>query len=349
VIFAKRSQASRRRAAVISTGIGTLSLVFALALAGTARAQDTNGGLRPTDGAPATPDPAPPPAPPAPAVPATPDTPPQVESAPKPPADPGNWKGGPAPAAPAGGAAGADPLAAPATPQAPPKDPNTIDNDDPRAGKIIDRNYSDAIKIYDNVLKNDGESVENLDHRIESNEKLVANYKKKLTDCNDQKRRMQIELFNRTFYLKQQRDKGAIPDDVYERLIKQEEKKYADRSAQTTSDIQFYEKEIQDAEGRLSTLRAERRVQVTTFKSNQIAKGPNGKKPPMKASQRTILSLQERLQKLSAFETKNPMDSGPVCDECLRPQGPGPMAPPPGNPQGPSDPSLAQSQGGGGS
>ena len=113
------------------------------------------------------------------------------------------------PGAPAGGA---DPLAGGEAAK-PAADPNAIQNDDPRAGPIIDRNYRTAIQTYDNVLK-DGESTENLDHRISTNEKLVADYKKRLAVSNEAKRRYQVELFNRTFYLKQQKDKGAIPDDV---------------------------------------------------------------------------------------------------------------------------------------
>lgn len=312
--------------------IGALALACALGVASVARAQEQpaqpGGGLRPTDGAPSSPDPvAPAPAP------AAPEAPPQVEGAPKaPPADPGNWKGQAPPAQ------GSDPLAAPAAPAAP-KDPNYIANDDPRAGRIIDKNYSDAIKVYEGVLKNDGESVENLDHRIESNEKLVANYKKKLNECNEAKRRMQVELFNRTFYLKQQRDKGAIPDDVYEKMVKNEEKKYNDRSASTTSDIAFYEKEIQDAEGRLNGLRAERRIQVTTTKSMMAASG-KPKKPPMTASQRLTTSLKDRLSKVWPAETKNPMDGAPVCEECLKP-GAAPSAP-----QG-EPPAVAAGQNGG--
>jgi hypothetical protein len=339
-----------------------LALTLALALGGAARAQDaTPGGLRPTD------KPADPVAPAAPAggvgadkpdpiappqAPATPDT-PTVEAAPK---DPGGWRGqppaAPAPAgvpqaAPAGAptapAGGADPLAGGEAVK-PAADPNVIQNDDPRAGKIIDRNYAAAIKTYDDVLK-DGESTENLDHRISTNEKLVADYKKRLAVSNEAKRRFQVELFNRTFYLKQQKDKGAIPDDVYEKLMKQEQKKYDDKSATTRSDCDFYEKEIADAEKRLAELRAERRVTVVNNRTNFAGKGGiMGKpKPQRKPSEIQIGTLKDRLSKLSTFEPKNTMDSSPLCDECAKAQAPAapaapsapadqPQAPPPGNP-----------------
>jgi hypothetical protein len=304
----------------------TLALVFVLGLGAPTFAQDkplAPTGEAPMGGAPAgeapAADPAAPVAPPQ--VPATPDT-PTVEGSPK---DPGGWKGQQQPAGttPQAGVpeTAADPLAAGNTPPAKEVDPA----EQAKNNRIIDNNYNAAMKTYEDVLNNEGEPVQGLDHRIKTNENLIADYKKKLAATNEQKRRLQVELFNRTFYLKQQRDKGAIPEDVYEKLMKQEEKKYQTKSANVTSDAQFLEKEIGDAEKRLTELRAERRVHVTAQNTTKAVKGgPGGKaKAPQKASEKLIGGLKGRLQKLNAFETKRLMDGYSVCEQCLAPHAPG--------------------------
>jgi len=315
--------------------VSASSLALALALAGASRAQAQ-------DNKPAT-DPAAVPAPAEGAAPAAPAPAVPPADAPK---DPGGWKGAPAPS-------GQDPLANPGTPPAAPApatpaapaDPNLIPNDDPRSGRIIDKNYNEALKTYDNVLKNDGESVEDLDHRISVNEKLIADYKKKLADSNETKRRLQIELMNRTFYLKQQKDKGAIPEDTYNNLILKEDKNYKTKTANANSDIEFLTKEIADAEKRLQDLRAERRIRVTTTKTNFAAKGPGARKPPVPRSTQLVTSLKDRLQKLVPYEPRYPMDNAPVCEECLRPGGGGVGGPSAGPPapaaDAPSPPTAA--------
>jgi len=325
-----------------------LSLALLVALGGMARAQD-QGGLKPTDdkggAAPAPATPAPPgapapatdpvaPPPNTPQAPATADT-PTVEGTNK---DPGGWKAQTPPPAQAGVPEASDPLAAKPAPA--PVDPAVEEETRRKNDRIIDRNYEDAIKTYEHVLSNEGESSADLDHRIKTNEDLIARYKKLLAQANDVKRREQVELFNRTFYLKQQRDKGAIPEDTFDKLMKTEEKKYNDKTAAARSDIDFYEKEIADADKRLNDLRAERRVSVATYRTNQYANG-KPKKPPMKPSQRMVGTLKEKLARLSEFDPKHTMDSASVEETVLAPnpgaapqgQAPGPDAGPPAPPQ----------------
>jgi hypothetical protein len=297
------------------------AFAIALALAAPAFAQDAKGGaLRPVAD-----DPAPAPAP-APAESLPPPAAPAPADAPAPAADPGAWRGqpaAPAPAAPAPAAPanGADPLAQPQAPAAPApaKDPNEIGPDDPRAAKIIEKNLTDAENTYTGVLAEDG-AVDNLDHRIASNEKMAADYKSKLAGISNERRKIQVELYNRTFYLKQQRDRGAIPEDVFNRLVKQEEKKFSEKSSRLKSDVDFYEKEIADAEKRLVDLRAERKLKVGLVSPKKKgAVGKNGKAAP-KTGSSLVMSLKDRLEKLSAFRTRNTMD-GPVCEACLRQRG----------------------------
>lgn len=295
------------------------SLALLFALSGAAKAQD--GGLRPTDDkggnvpgapAPATDPVAPPPN--TPQAPATADT-PTVEGGQK---DPGGWKQ-PTPAPAQAGVPEADPLTAkPAE-----VDPAQAEAERKKNDKIIENNYNSAIKTYENVLKNEGESVENLDHRIKTNENLVAKYKKQLAEANEVKRREQVNLFNRTFYLKQQRDKGAIPEDTFDKLMKTEEKKYNEKTTTARSDIDFFTKEIADAEKRLADLRAERRISTVTINSNKAAQG-KAKKPPVKQSTRVVNTLKDRLQRLSEFEPKHTMDNAPLCEPCIQTS---PMAP----------------------
>ncbi|MEZ0227079.1 MAG: hypothetical protein ACAI25_00520 [Planctomycetota bacterium] len=304
------------------------SLALLVALSGVAKAQD--GKLQPTEGgnapamvggdnpgapAPAQDPVAPPPN--TPQAPATADT-PTVEGQPK---DPGGWKQStPAPAQ--AGVPEADPLAKPAE-----VDPAAAEAEKKKNDKIIEKNYDTAIKIYEGVLKNEGESMENLDHRIGTNEKLIAKYKKALAEANEVKRREQVNLFNRTFYLKQQRDKGAIPEDTFDKLMKTEEKKYNEKTSQARSDIDFYTKEIADAEKRMNDLKTERRISVTSIKATQAANGKKAK-PPVKASQKIVNSLKDRLQRLSEFEPKHTMDNAPLCEPCVQ-TSPGAPAPAP--------------------
>lgn len=291
---------------------GAASLALLFALSGAAKAQD--GGLRPAEPAPASDPVAPPPN--TPQAPATADT-PTMEGQPK---DPGGWKQQTPPPAQAG-VPEADPLAQkPAE-----KTPEELEAERKKNDRVIDNNYNEAIKTYEKVLANEGESVENLDHRIQTNEKLIANYKKKLAEANEMKRREQVQLFNRTFYLKQQRDKGAIPEDTFDKLMKQEEKKYNEKTVQARSDIEFYEKEIGDAEKRLNDLKAERRISVTQMNTNKVVNGGKPKKPPVKPSIRTVNTLKDRLQRLSEFEPKHTMDNAPICEPCIQTA---PAAPP---------------------
>ncbi len=283
-----------------------LTLALLLGLSGMARAQD-QGGLRPADdkgGAPQQPqDPVAPPAttpPNTPQAPATADT-PTVEGPNS--KDPGGWKGQTPPPTQAGVPQASEPLAQNPTPVDPAQEEETRRKE----GRIIDRNYEEAIKTYEKSLGNEGEQLGDLDHRIQTNEKIVANYKKRLAEANEVKRRQQVELFNRTFYLKQQRDKGAIPEDTFDKLMKQEEKKYNEKTSQARSDVEFFEKEIGDAEKRLNDLRAERRISVVNTKTLQASSKP--KKPPMKPSQRMVTSLKDRLQRLSEFDPKHTMDT----------------------------------------
>jgi hypothetical protein len=301
-----------------------LSLGLLFALSGAARAQDQGnnqnqsdqGTLKPTQPTPPKDPVASPPN--TPQAPATADTPTVQGDTPK---DPGGWKGAQPAPAPAG-VPEADPLAGKA-----PVDPQAEEAERKKNDRIIDRNYDEAGKIYDKALATEGESAENLDHRIQVNEKLIADYKGRLAKANAQKRTFQVELYNRTFYLKQQKDKGAIPEDTFDKLMKQEEKKYNEKSAQARSDVEFYEKEIADAEKRLNDLRTERRIS-TVMTNTKAGVNPNvKKKPPVKQSVAMVNTLKGRMQALSAFEPKNTMDGAPLCDPCMTPAPTAPAAP----------------------
>jgi hypothetical protein len=312
----------------------TLALALSVStsmLGGLARAQD-QGGLRPADQA----QPQDPVAPPAttqppmntPQAPSTADT-PTVEGPNA--KDPGGWKGQTPPPTQAGVPQASEPLAQNPAPQV---DPAQAEEQKRKDDRIIDRNYEEAIKTYEKSFS-EGESVGDLDHRIQTNEKMIATYKKRLAEANEVKRRQQVELFNRTFYLKQQRDKGAIPEDTFDKLMKQEEKKYNEKTAQARSDIEFFEKEIGDAEKRLNDLKAERRISVVNQKTTTMANG-KPKKPPMKQSARVVSSLTERLKRLSEFDPKHTMDTatlevGPAAPPAPAAPNPDQAAPAPPN------------------
>lgn len=268
-------------------GAGALGALL-LGLCGTAAAQE--GGLRP------------------------------VEEDPRPPIrDIGGWlgdEGAPEPAAPAPGARPADdPLApAPAPRAAPapaplepePAAPAPLDPaEERRRAKQIDKNYGDALSIYES-LDDPSRQLDALERRIKNNERLVADYRRRLGQAQEQRRELQVELFNRTFYLRQQRERGQVPEDAYARLIQQEERRYEERSLEHKENLEAWTRELREAEARLEALRAERRMfDVMNPRPRKAAAAAQA--PAPKPGERLIGTLEERLRRLDRFETRHPL------------------------------------------
>lgn len=215
----------------------------------------------------------------------------------------------PAPPPPPPPAAGEDPLA-PAPSAAPaPEDPEKARQEARRRERRIQRNYESAIQTYEQ-MDDPTHQIAALDRRIANNERLVADYKRRIADGQQQRRTMQVDLFNRTFYLRQQRERGQITEEVFNKLIRQEERKYEEESAGLKMNLEAWHRELREATARLESLRAERRMleaAVPKRPRRAQAQGRGGDVPAPKPGERLIGSLDERLRQLDRFQTRSVM------------------------------------------
>lgn len=248
-----------------------------------------------------------------------------VEETPPPVKDLGGWLGeegqaapppaeaDPGPAPPAGGD---DPLApspgasadgGPAA-EAAPVDPAEQALQEKRRGKQIDRNYQQALDVYDDIGQ-PRHQLSSIDKRIANNERIVREYSERLARVGDERRRLQVELFNRTYYLRQQQEKGQIDQATFDRLIAKEEREYEARVKNLKSDIASWEKEVAAASKRLETMRGERRMlQATLPREGRRLRGDPAAKPKMRPGQRLLGALDAQLRQLEKFEPRNTMD-----------------------------------------
>lgn len=249
-----------------------------------------------------------------------------VEEAPPPVKDLGGWLGeDKQPAAPApvleGGAApapaqGGDPLAPGAAPAAgeaapapaEPVDPAKAAEDERKRGRTIDGNYKRALDVYEDMGQ-PHHALASLDKRIANNERIVRDYSERLAKSGDERRRLQVELFNRTYYLRQQQEKGQIDQPTFDRLIAKEEREYEQRVVNLKSDIKSWQKEVAEAQKRLETLRNERRLLVASLpREGRKLRGDPSAKPKPRPGQKLLSTLDAQLRQLEKFEPRNTMD-----------------------------------------
>ncbi len=261
-------------------------LLLSLLLVGAAPAFGQDGGLQPVDG-----------------------------GAPR---DPGGWAGDETPPAPtptpapdAGGAA--DPLSPGATPAPAPAEeaaPAPVDPEEQRRrGRQIDKNYKSALDIYQD-MDDPRHGVEMLERRIANNEKIVAEYRKRLAQSQEQRRVLQVDLFNRMFYLRQQKERGQLNQESYDRLARTEERNYEERVAEHKGEIEACQREMAQAQTRLDGLRAEKRmIDAMMSKGGRRGTTAQGKAPipAPKPGERVLTALEERLRQLDKFEVRSTM------------------------------------------
>ncbi len=237
------------------------------------------------------------------------------------PRDPGGWAGDeqpaqPAPAPDGAAPAGSDPLAPGATPAPAPTDagepaaPAPVDPEEQRRrGRQIDKNYKAALDIYED-MDDPRHGVEMLERRIANNEKIVAEYRKRLAQSQEQRRTLQVDLFNRMFYLRQQKERGQLNQEAYDRLARQEERNYEERVSALKGEIEACQRELSQAQERLDALRAEKRmVDAMMSKSGRRGSGSAAKAPvpAPKPGERVLTALEERLRQLDKFEVRSTM------------------------------------------
>lgn len=232
------------------------------------------------------------------------------------PRDPGGWAGDdtqPAPAPEEGAAPSADPLAPSATPAPAPAEeaaPAPVDPEEQRRrGRQIDKNYKAALDIYED-MDDPRHGVEMLERRIANNEKIVSEYRRRLAQSQEQRRTLQVDLFNRMFYLRQQKERGQLNQEAYDRLARQEERNYEERVAALKGEIDACQRELSQAQERLDSLRAEKRmIDAMTSKSGRRGTAANAKAPlpAPKPGERVLTALEERLRQLDKFEVRSTM------------------------------------------
>ncbi len=199
------------------------------------------------------------------------------------------------------GALESDPLAEPAAPA-----PQELSPEEKRRrSRQIDRNYKQAQDIYQGIINAD--KVAPLDRRIANNERIVKEYNARIRGALRERRELQVNVFNQSFYLKQQVDKGLLAQDAYDGMITQEEEKYETRVASLKTSVTAWRKEVRAAKKRLATLKAQRRMLIARrprIKRRRSSKrGERG--PKLRPGERLLSSLRQRLKKLHTFETRN--------------------------------------------
>lgn len=175
--------------------------------------------------------------------------------------------------------------------------------------RTIDRNYSEAQDTYSEILSKDPTGP--LDRRIANNERIVTEFRGRMQQATQERRQAQVDLYNRTFFLKQQLDKGQITQDVYEKLIREEEGKFERAEATYKLNVGSWQKEIDEALQRLDGLRSQRRLleaqQPRRQKPRRTRGGEGGEGEGPRGSN-LVGNLRSRLQRLARFERKHTLD-----------------------------------------
>lgn len=179
-----------------------------------------------------------------------------------------------------------------------------------KRGRVIDRNYQEAQRTYGEVLAKDPTGP--LDRRIKNNERIVTEFSGRIENGTKARRQAQVDLYNRTFFLKQQLDKKQITPDVYERLIREEEDKFARAEATYKVNVVAWQQEVDEAQKRLDELRSQRRLleaQKPRRPAPRRTRGggeAEGEGGPQ--GSRLVGTLRDRLQRLGHFERRNTLD-----------------------------------------
>jgi hypothetical protein len=175
----------------------------------------------------------------------------------------------------------------------------------------INGNYDATLAIYQSILDKQGTDPANLDRRIQSNEEMIAKYRPMLVNSENELRKIQVDFMNHAFQLKQQKETGQITEDMFGKMIQQEEMKHGRRRDSLVQDTAFYKDEITQAEIRLKDLKEQRR-QV----ADRAAREGRNAAPKKKPGEALFQGLSGTLEKLSGFQTRFTMDGNAHCRQC---------------------------------
>ena len=177
-----------------------------------------------------------------------------------------------------------------------------------RRSRQIDKNYEKAQEIYQGIIN--GDKSGNLDRRIANNERIIKEFTARIRGAYKERRELQVSVFNRSFYLKQQVDRGQLQEDDYHKMIGEEERKYESRVKELKRLVGEWKQEVRAAKERLEKLKAQRRLvqarkpRVRKRRGKAAARGPQAR-----PGERLLSSLRTRLRKLDRFNTKHTLAS----------------------------------------
>ncbi len=197
----------------------------------------------------------------------------------------------------------ADPLA----PEAPAAPRELTPEERARNERQIQRNYDEAEKIYEGIIGAD--PVAPLDRRIANNERIVSEYRQRIRTASEERRELQVQLYNRTFYLKQQLEQGKLNRDAYDRMIVEEERKYEQRNKVLRGHIEAWKQEYAAANARLTELKSKR--QMLLAQRPRALRGKHGTKAAQRRArpgEALLGTLRERLRRVGQFSTRHTMD-----------------------------------------
>ncbi|MEZ6186285.1 MAG: hypothetical protein R3F62_14920 [Planctomycetota bacterium] len=198
---------------------------------------------------------------------------------------------------------GGDPLAPDADPA--PEPPAELTPEERRQReRTIDKNYDKALSIYDDLSLPHHE-VEALDRRIANNERLIKDYTARIQRAREERRTLQVELMNRGFYLRQQREQGQITQAAFEQQMAHEERVSDQRDKALKGDLDSWTREVQAAQTRLQDLKNQRQMLARTLPKSHLKKQEAPKPRP---GQRLMSTLEARLQSLGHFRARHTLD-----------------------------------------
>jgi hypothetical protein len=197
----------------------------------------------------------------------------------------------------------ADPLSGgPATPL---PAPQLTPEEQRRRSRQIDNNYRKAQDIYQGIINSD--KLQPLQRRIANNERIVREYNGKIRRGLAQRRELQVQVFNQSFYLKQQRERAQISQDVYDRMIVAEEQKYDHAVADLKKDVQLWRKEVKEAKRRLAELKSKQRV-IVASRPKTRKRRKAARKAKIRPGQKLMTNLSSQLRRLNRFRTKHTLE-----------------------------------------
>jgi hypothetical protein len=219
------------------------------------------------------------------------------------------------------------PAPAPEPTTAPLKEDDLTPAERRKRSRQIDRNYNDAQRTYNEVLSKDPTGP--LERRIKNNERIVTEFQGRIRTATTQRRQSQVDLYNQTFFLKQQLDKKQITPEVYDRLIREKEQKFQTSEANYKVNVVAWQKEIDQAQARLKDLRAQHRLLEAQKPRRPKPRRKRGGEAGAEGPQGSALvgTLRSRLQRLGQFRRRHtmvgvhprslgrPVLSSPVADE----------------------------------